>query len=367
MARGRIVVERLRVASFRNLELVELAPASRLNVIAGDNGQGKTSLIEALYLVATSRSFRTNRVPDVIRQGDEAARVVLKSRFDGQASEQRASVSARGRSWLVDGKRPTRLVDYATRTPVVVFHPGDLALVYGPAQGRRTLLDRIALFSDPVSTDARLKYTRALRSRQKLLEERGASARELTALEQVVASQGARLCVARRAAADSLGSALAAAFSELSSHKLELRHEYLPGGSADAEEFARELAERRERDRLRRSASFGPQRDDLGLILEGRAAKSHASQGQQRLLALSIKMAELSCVAEISRTEPILLLDDVSSELDPSRTGAVYEFLRSTKSQVFVTTTRPDLFVTAALTVDERADFTLREGRLEKT
>ena len=363
MARSRIVVERLRIAGFRNLEQLELTPAARLNVIAGDNGQGKTSLIEALYVVATSRSFRTGRLAEVIRHGGTHASIELKVTRDGQRGEQRGQLSARGRSWRLDGKRPARLVNYATRTPVVVFHPGDLALVHGSAQGRRTLLDRVALFTDPVSSDARQRYTRALKSRQRILEQRGSGARELPAIEAVAAAQGARLARARALAAESVGAAVSRAFGTLTGQALGLSAGYVPGGSSDEGEFVEQLKLRRDKDRLRRSASFGPQRDDLSLDIDGRAAKAYASQGQQRLLALAIKMGELECVAETSQAEPLLLLDDVSSELDPTRTGAVYDFVRQSQSQVFVTTTRPDLFVTPTLTVGERSDFVLRQGR----
>ncbi len=360
---SRIVVERLRVRSFRNLRSIELMPAARLNVIAGDNGQGKTSLIEALYVVATSRSFRTGRLAEVISQGQETSSVQLRVAHDGRTSEQSARITARGRSWLLDGKRPLRLVDYATRTPVVVFHPGDLALVSGAAQGRRTLLDRVALFTDPVSGDARLRYGRALRARQRVLEQRGVDAPDLDAIEAVAAAQGVRLSQARAEAATRLGVAMSSAFAKLTDPELELRTEYAPGGASDVVEFLRQLKTCRAKDKLRRSASCGPGRDDLRVYLSGRPAKSFASQGQQRLLALSIKMAELACVAETSSVEPLLLLDDVSSELDPTRTGAVYEFLRQTRSQVFVTTTRPELFVTPSLGHDERADFVLHEGQ----
>ena len=153
------------------------------------------------------------------------------------------------------------------------------------------------------------------------------------------------------------------AFGTLTGQGLELSARYVPGGTCDAGEFVEQLKARRERDRLRRSASFGPQRDDFSLDVAGRPAKAYASQGQQRLLALAIKMGELECVAETSRAEPLLLLDDVSSELDPTRTGAVYDFVRQSESQVFVTTTRPDLFVTPTLSLGERRDFVLKGGR----
>jgi DNA replication and repair protein RecF len=117
-------------------------------------------------------------------------------------------------------------------------------------------------------------------------------------------------------------------------------------------------------DRRRRAATFGPHKDELELVLDGRAARKHASQGQHRILTLSLKLAELSTIREARQAHPLLLLDDVSSELDPTRIGLVYDFLRESQSQVFVTTTRPDLFVTPGLGPDERHDYRLEAGCL---
>jgi DNA replication and repair protein RecF len=120
------------------------------------------------------------------------------------------------------------------------------------------------------------------------------------------------------------------------------------------------------RDTRQRAASFGPQRDELQLVVDGRSARHHASQGQQRILTLALKVAELECVRDARRAHPVLLLDDVSSELDPARTGAVYDFLRETQSQVFVTTTRPELFPTPGVSGLERADWRLVSGAVER-
>jgi DNA replication and repair protein RecF len=143
---------------------------------------------------------------------------------------------------------------------------------------------------------------------------------------------------------------------------LALSASYLPGGSTDADEFRRQLAERRVRDRARRSPSFGPSKDELELFLDQRAARTQASQGQQRILTLALKLAELECIARARGVPPVLLLDDVSSELDPTRTGAVYEVLSKSSSQVFVTTTRPELFPTPLDRAADRLDFVVEAG-----
>ncbi len=366
----RVAFERVAVREFRNLALVDFEPASRLNVISGSNGHGKTSLIEALYLVATSKSFRAERVLEVIRQGAAQAivRATVRSTSSGSEPtrrEQRAVIGPRARSFLIDGKKPARRSSYAIQTPIIAFHPGDLELVGGPASRRRTLLDRVALYLDPPGADARLHYQKALRDRQRLLALRGPRGADLDAYEQVLAEHGARFARARERTQERLVEALLPAFERMAAPGLELEVTYRPGGTTDAELFLERMRDCREKDLRRGAANFGPQRDELELVIAGRPARSHASQGQQRVMTLALKIAELDCVREASGAQPVLLLDDVSSELDADRTSAVFSFLRETESQVFVTTTRPELFEGAELPSSERANFALVDGSLE--
>jgi len=356
--------QRVSLRSFRNISELTLEPVPRLNVVSGDNGHGKTSLLEALYLVSTTKSFRVEITSGVIQSGQDHALVRAQVHEAGHLREQFVNVGKRGRSVQLDGKRPTKLSAYATRTPVVVFHPRDIELVSGPASGRRRLLDRVALFVDPPSAEARLRYTEALRERQKILEERGTSARDLDAYEALMAEHGARLSVAHERAAERLLAALGPAFSRVAAPEITLTAAFEARGVTAAEDFVTELHGRRIQDLRRGAATFGPQRDEIALLIDGRAARQSASQGQQRVLTLALKVAELECIREARGAHPILLLDDVSSELDPARTGAVYEFLRDSLCQVFVTTTRPELFLTPSAGPSERADFVLKEGRL---
>lgn len=364
---------RLAVRGFRNLERLDLEPARRLTVISGNNGQGKTSLLEAIYFLCTSRSFRTHRLAELIRHGDAAASVrgsFISDRDVASPSplvrQQHAAVE-RGRAIVdIDGDRPPSLVAYATRSPVVVFHPDELTLTTGPAASRRRLLDRIALFLEPASLAHKTRYVRALRSRHDLLRHpRPGSTAELEVFEALCAEHGAALTRARARATEALQSHLAAAFRSIAAPDLSLTARYAPGGDADPDVMARRYAEDRPRDAHRPTASAGPHRDEIDLVLDGHAARVVASQGQHRALTLALKTAEASCIAAASGQGPILLLDDVSSELDPERTSALLGFLAGRNSQIFLTTTRPEIILPDPSPGADRRDVRIVRGRLE--
>lgn len=366
MAGEAIRFERARLSNFRNIEAAVLEPSPRLNLIWGDNGQGKTSVLEALYAAATTRSFRTDKLAQVIRTGAPEARVGAAVKEGSFARELSLAVGPRSRSVMLDGKRPKTLSAYAVRTPIVVFHPRDLELVTGSASERRRLLDRLILYADPPGAEAARRYAEALKERQRLLDTRGVNAGELGDFENVAAEHGTRFARARAEAAERLLPELQGAFGRVAPLGLALAPTYVAGGSQNREEFEAELRARRAQDLRRGRASFGPQRDELELQIDGRPARSDASQGQQRLLSLSLKLAELRCVQQTRRAHPVLLLDDVSSELDAHRTESVLALLQASEGQIFVTTTRPELFQSSTFASSERADFRVSEGRISR-
>jgi DNA replication and repair protein RecF len=368
-----LTLERLRVSDFRNLENVDAEPAPRINVISGNNGHGKTSLLEAIYFAATSRSFRTHRSIELVRHG--APVTWVKARFcegrDGVppiTREQVAAIEGKSCSVRIDGNRPPSLAEFATRSPVIAFHPDELALSTGPAGGRRTLLDRLALFIDPTSADHRARYARAIKARQELLHKHsdgGLESAEVEAFEELCAVHGAAVTKSREVAAIALAQELVPAFRRIAAPELGLDARFAAGGSADVDVARSELRRLRRRDAHRASASFGPHRDDLELQLDGHAARVVASQGQHRALTLALKAAESAAIAAARGLEPILLLDDVSSELDPERTDALLDFLTETRGQVFVTTTRPGL-LTPSIEATNPALFSVVNGALTR-
>jgi len=362
-----LAIGSLAARSFRNLASISIEPSPHFNVVSGDNGQGKTSLLEAIYVACTSRSFRAARMNEIVAHGENIASV--RARIVEAGDDREQSVGLRGGSRVVriDGKRPPTLADYAVRTPAIAFHPGLLALTMGGGAERRKMLDRIALYLTPSSLAEGTAYTHAMRERQKTLEVRGTTAPELVDWEVLVARHGTAVSNARQNAAALLAAATSAVFASIGPVGARLDVTYSRSAPDDESAFRSELALRRPADARRRAASIGPHRDDLRLELGGHAMRGFASQGQHRAAVLSLELGEIEVVAQSRGTRPILLLDDVSSELDLERTTALLAFVREQEGQVFLTTTRPDL-IDSSLFADgaERRDFRVVAGQIEE-
>ncbi len=363
-----LTLDRITVTDVRNLQQVTIEPAARVNVITGNNGHGKTSLLEAIYLVATTRSFRTAKLTELVRHGRPLAnvRAHFTERWQGDSLSREQSIGLQGarKTVRLDGEAPETLSHYATRSPVVVFEPRQMSLSTGPAADRRKLLDRVTLFSHVAVASHRTRYKRALRERQRVLNDRFPkvdAVPELGVFESLLAEHGSAITRARAQACKHLAHEMVETFARIAAPNLTLSAKYLPGGSPDAEEARKRLYDGRRDDGRRKRTGFGPHRDDLQICIDGHPARVVGSQGQHRAITLALKIAEVMCIARARQVEPILLLDDVSSELDAERTEALFEHLATTASQIFLTTTRRELIVTSKLSA-QRSDFFVEAG-----
>ncbi len=354
----------LSIRALRNLSAVDVEPGPRFNVLAGDNGQGKTSVLEALYLVATTRSFRTSKLGELTPTHAPATIVSVRATLDeGTSREQSVGLMGGRRSVRLDGERPKGLAEFAARSPVVVFSPSELGISMGPGSERRKLLDRVALYVGARAHVESESYVRAHRERQRALETRGIAGRDLPHWEELMARHAALLMSARQEAAAKLGEAAKHAFLRIATPGLEASFAYAPSAPFAEDAYRQALELSRSRDMARGSASVGPHRDDFLVTLGKDSARHVASQGQHRAIVLALKIAEIEVVSSARGVRPILLLDDVSSELDRARTAALFELLGEQQGQVFLTTTRPDLLVDLrAMDPSTRQDFAIVGG-----
>ncbi len=350
-------MQRIATRAFRNLAALDLAPGPRFNVVFGDNGQGKSNLLEAIHLVSTLASFRGAGASELVRHDADAAVIALEVSGAPLPHVLKLKLDrAKARQIALDGKRPRTKLAWLDIAPTVLFHPGDLALAQGSPENRRALLDRVLSEVDPVYASTLDGYQRALRSRNRLLKAENVDRRAVTAFDPVLASSGAVLGRARKRLVGELAPIAEKVFDEIVGEDLPLAISFAPRVPPSEETLREALARSLEKDLSRGFTAEGPHADDVKLEVAQRGAKHNASQGQQRALVLALKVAELDVMGRAKGKIPVLLLDDVSSELDRTRSARFFAVLSRLGGQVFLTTTQRELITTVGERVDLRVE-----------
>lgn len=326
-----MLVSRIWLTDFRNYTTAETALAPGLTVVVGGNGEGKTSLLEAVGYLATLSSFRGAPTEALVRNGCERAVVRAEGMRGPRELLLEAEVPVSGRARVAVNRQPLkRNRDLLGALRVTVFSPDDLILVKGGPGERRRYLDDALVALHPKNDALRSELERVLRQRNTLLRQLGGrltaeGASTLDVWDAKLVEVGEALATAREALVETLEPVLARAYANVAGHNMAVwaHHEapWREKGLAAALTLARG-------DELRRGISLvGPQRDELVLELEGRPARTQASQGEQRALALALRLAAHQVITGAVGEPPVLLLDDVFSELDPVRSEALVAHL----------------------------------------
>jgi DNA replication and repair protein RecF len=366
-----VLVQGIETVSFRNLNDQVVRPGPRFNILAGPNAQGKTNFLEAVYLVACLRSFRAHRTREMIRFGADEATV--RARVEAEPGLQRrleVQLHQRGRRARVDGKGVRSTSTYLGGLNVVLFSPDDLQIPRGSPGARRQLLDRAIANLWPAYLAICRDYTKALQSRNRVLRQRPRQYLDLLQVyDQQLAELGAKLVAGRLRYIDAITARFGTVFGEIARSGVEgtlayLAPEALLEVGSKPTDLARHLRERLratlKEDLGRQATSVGPQTHDLDFRLDGRTTRSYGSQGQVRTLLLSFKIAQILDTYERLQRYPVLLLDDVSSELDPARNKYLFDFLEEIPCQAFLTTTQARLVALE----EKRLDFHVVNGQI---
>lgn len=347
-------VRAVTLRDFRNYERAELSLADHLTVIVGPNGAGKTNLLEGLYFGCTARSPRTSNERELVRRGQGATRVTVEHEdFDGDRHLIEVGFSpGEPKQLRVDGAAVTSLAPPTNRPLVSVFLPERLALVKGPPSPRRAHVDQLVAALWPGRSPVRTAYSQALAQRNALLgriRSGAVGADALAPWERALARQGIELMATRREALDLLAAPFAERAAELGlPAAAELR--YRPRSAAnEPESLEAELRERRGADLERGFTAHGPHRDDVRLLHGGESLRSYGSQGQQRTALLALLLAERDLLAAERGRAPLMLLDDVMSELDGERRERLADQLAG-EGQTLLTATGVDHVPGAAST-----------------
>jgi DNA replication and repair protein RecF len=333
----------LAIADFRNLEAVGIEPGMHFNLFYGFNAQGKTNLLEAIYLLGSPRSFRHARLQDLIRHGCRTAQFSGDVQSGGILSRIRLTLESSGRRVEIDGKGIHKASELHGRLNMVVFSPEDTGMVRQGPDTRRRYLDRAVYMGDINYLHCWHGYHRILKQRNHLLKCSDKSGLDIWTGQ--LAKAGAEVIERRRRYIALLDGMTRRHYATVSGNGEAAGIDYFPEGvkTTERENICAELMELFARhassDERYGTTSAGPHRDDLEFCLDGRPLKAFGSQGQQKSFILALKMAEMENLQNIFGEPPILLLDDMNSELDASRSRNLMSFLSSREIQVFITTT----------------------------
>lgn len=336
-----MIVKKIRLKNFRNIENAELKPSKKTNVIYGSNAEGKTNILEGLWLFSGQRSWRTAKDSELIKIDCEKA--VLSIWVNTQGRNQKIDINIeKNRTAEVNGISADSMSELAEKFSVVMFSPDDLGLISNGPSERRNYADRVISSIYPKYSALMQRYHRAVEQRNAVLKDYRIH-RELDFLlddfEKEIVKAGNDIIIYRKRFCEKLKQYCPAIYKGLSSGKEEISAEYISSGGNNPEEFLQNLKNSRETDCQNLATSVGPHRDDFEILINGISARKFASQGQKRSAAITLKLAESEIIEEITGNVPIILLDDVMSELDKSRQRYILNHIKG--RQVFITCCDP--------------------------
>lgn len=353
-------INEIEVRGFRNLAALRLEPDPQINVIYGENAQGKTNFIEALWLFSGMKSFRGAKDAELVGFDSEFARVKL--RFEDADREQTAAITVtdRRRAELNGVKLPSP-TGLLGKFGAVVFSPAFLSIVQsGPAE-RRKFMDSALCRLYPAYAPVLASYGRLLKQRNSLLKDAGREPALLEMLDVVdaqMAAVGERVTAGRKRFLEQLAPLACGIYDGLSGGRETLRIAYTEKENEARGGLAERLRANRKTDLTTGSSGVGPHRDDLELFINERSARLFGSQGQQRSCALALKLGESSVIRLLTGEEPVTLLDDVMSELDTGRQDYILNHIKD--RQVFITCCEPS----SVIRLNEGKRINIAEGRI---
>jgi DNA replication and repair protein RecF len=331
-------LSQLRLRDFRNYSRLDLEFAPGFHLLLGNNAQGKTNILEAIYMLATLRSFRGVASGQMVRHGQPGFFIGGKTHHAGD-HEFKIYWSPKERNLAVDGRPVRRLSEFLGVFRAVVFCSEDLQLIKGPASRRRRYLDLLLSQTHPAYLPLLQRYARAVRSRNALLKQRVIDPTAFEAFTAEMVDLGTRVASQRSELLPVLTPLATDCYRRVTHAAEELRLEYAPSVRGD---FLVGLRKIEARERAVRMTLLGPHRDELVLTLDGKPVAQFGSEGQKRSVAIALKMAQAEHLTNLHGSPPVLLIDDIMGELDVKRRSGFLPLLRrahQARSQVFMTAT----------------------------
>ena len=359
-------INEIELKDFRNYKDIKVSFSRDMNIFIGENAQGKTNLLEGIYFNGLGKSFKSYRDKDVIRFGEEFCRIKTDVFYDEEEHLIEIVISRDGKKAIkVDGIKKSRTSDLLGGIKIIVFSPEDLKIVKDEPSVRRNFIDREICQIRPGYVNEINTYKRVLQQRNAYLKEESIEDDVMDIWDEKMVMSGSRIIRMRREFIEKLSVISGDIHRSISGGREELEIEYhtdIDSPGNEEEVFSNILRRERNRDRAYRMTGKGPHRDDIIISADGRELKKFGSQGQQRTAALALKLSEIKIVEEECGEKPVLLLDDVLSELDRERQRYLINNLG--ENQMFITTT--DLIGSVERSLPDGRIFRIRNGEIEE-
>lgn len=350
-------ITKIELQDFRNYESLNLEFHPKVNIILGNNAQGKTNLIEAIYLSSLGKSFRTSNDYEMIKFGSKFFRIKVEAEKINEDICVEMALSKESKAVKINGRKIKKVSELLENVYIVVFSPEDLKIIKEEPEKRRKFIDRELCQIRPVYFNNISKYKKILMQRNTMLKEKSPKISLLEIWDYELAEYGTKIILHRAEFIKKLNKISSQIHYDITNkkEKLHIQYEsnvpYMKNAEEQKEIFLDKIKANLEKDLIRRNTSTGPHRDDLKITVNGIDIRKYGSQGQQRTAALSLKLAEIMLIKEETEENCILLLDDVLSELDEERQN----YLINSLSEV-------QLFITSA-ELSEKVKSTLPEGK----
>lgn len=357
-----MIIKSIELNNFRNYDSLSLNFDKGTNILYGDNAQGKTNVLEAIYVSATTKSHRGNKDKEIIRFSEEEAHIrtyLLKEDVEYRVDMHLRKSKSKGIA--INGQKLKKAADLLGLLNVVFFSPEDLSIIKNGPGERRRFVDMELCQLDKFYIYNLNQYNKIINQRNKLLKDfyNNPDLRDtITIWDSQLVSYGKQIIQRRNAFVDQLNEIIYEIHRNLSGGKEELRIVYEP--DVESEELEAKLAANRERDIRYKLTSVGPHRDDFSFLVNGIDIRKFGSQGQQRTAALSLKLSEIELVKKVTNDMPVLLLDDVLSELDSNRQNYLLNSIGNI--QTIITCTGLDEFINNRFEIDKI--FKVTDGKI---
>jgi len=358
-----MILKSLELVNYRNYEKVHIFPDPGINILYGDNAQGKTNILESIYLCGTTKSHRGSKDKEIIKFGNNESHV--RCFFDKNGTEYQIDIHLRGdksKGIAINGMKLKRAAELLGIVNIILFSPEDLSIIKNGPSDRRRFVDSELCQLDKIYLYNLSNYNKIVNQRNNLLKDiyMHPELREtLEIWDNQLVNIGRKIIERRASFVDQLNEIIVNIHSNLTGGKEHLQIKYDP--NIGIEEFENKLIHNREKDIKYKITSVGPHRDDFIFYINDFDVKKYGSQGQQRTAALSLKLSEITLVKQITGNTPILLLDDVLSELDSNRQNYLINSIEDI--QTLITCTGLDEFVNSRIIINKI--FNVSNGKVE--